>query len=130
MQAPFEADITWQSTIALLFSEGEIRLPIVSNRVRAMFREGYFRKCAIRVLERNGPTSATVAWSDATSCCYGEQLWRRCIARKAGVCALSGETITTGNAVYRPRRVQPVPQNIEAMILATVIEAIRLEEGL
>jgi hypothetical protein len=132
MQAPFEADRTWLSTIALLSGnhegEDEIRLPIVSNHVLPMRGEGYFRKCAIRVLERNGSTSATVAWSDATSCCYGEQLWRRCIARKAGVCALSGQTIATGNAVYRPRRVQPVPRNIEAMILATVIEAISVEE--
>jgi Domain of unknown function (DUF3331) len=129
MQAPFEADRTWQSTIALLSSEGEIQLPIVSSRVRAMCREGYVRKCAIRILERSGPTSALVAWSDATSCCYGEQLWRRRIARKAGVCALSGETIATGIAVYRPRRVQPVPRNIEAMILAKVIEAMPLERG-
>jgi hypothetical protein len=129
MQAPFEEDRTWQSTIALLSTEGEILLPMGSSRVRAMCREGYFRKCVIRVLERNGPTSATVAWSDSTSCCYGEQLWRRCIARKAGVCALSGETIARGNVVYRPRRGRPVPQNIEAMILATVIEAIPFEKG-
>jgi hypothetical protein len=89
-----------------------------------MYGEGYFRTCAIRVLERNGKTSATVAWSDATSCCYGEQLWRRCIARKAGVCALSGQAIATGDAVYRPRLVQPAPRNIEAMILATVMEVV------
>jgi hypothetical protein len=128
MQAPFEADRTWQSTIALLSSEGEIRLPIVSCRVLPMYSEGYFSKCAVRVLERNGQTSATVAWSDATSCCYGEQLWRRCIAKKAGVCALSGQAIATGDAVYRPRLVQPAPRNIEAMILATVMEAIPVEE--
>jgi hypothetical protein len=90
MQAPFEADRTWQSTMALLSGEGEIRLPIVSSSVRPMCGEGYFSKCALRVLKRNGQTSATVAWSDPTSCCYGEQLWRRCVAKKAGVCALSG----------------------------------------
>lgn len=129
MQAPFEADRTWQSTIALLSSEGEMRRPTVPSRVRPMYGEDYFAKCAVRILGRNKQTSATVAWSDATSCCYGEQLWRRCIAKKAGVCALSGQTIATGDAVYRPRLAQPVPRNIEAMILATIMEAIPVEEG-
>ena len=77
MQAPFEADRTWQSTIALLSSEGEMPLPTVSSRVRPMYGEDYFSKCAVRVLERNRQTSATVAWSDSTSCRYGAQLWRR-----------------------------------------------------
>jgi hypothetical protein len=129
MQAPFEADRTWQSTIALLSMEGEIRLPIVSSRVRPMYGEDYFSKCAVRVLGRNKQTSATVVWSDPTSCFYGEQLWRRCIAKKAGICALSGQAIATGDAVYRPRLVQPAPRNIEAMILATVMEAIPVDEG-
>ncbi|MGF6755726.1 DUF3331 domain-containing protein [Paraburkholderia sp. GAS42] len=129
MQAPFEADRTWQSTIALLSSEGEAGPTIVSSRVRPISGEGCFSKCAIRVLERDGQNWATVAWSDATSCCYGEQLWRRCIARKAGVCALSGQAIARGNAVYRPRRVRLPPRNIEAMILATVMETIPVEEG-
>jgi hypothetical protein len=127
MQAPFEANRTWQSTMSLLSSEAETRLPIVASRVRPKYGEGHSAKCAIRVLERNSPVSATVAWSDATSCCYGDQLWRRGFAKKAGVCALSGRTIETGDAVYRPRRVQPAPRNIEAMILATVMEAIPVE---
>ncbi|MFM0367545.1 DUF3331 domain-containing protein [Paraburkholderia sediminicola] len=129
MQAPFEAERTWQSTIALLSSEGEIRLPIVSSGVHPMYGEEYFSKCAVRVLGRNKQTSATVVWSDPTSCFYGEQQWRRSIAKKAGVCALSGHVIATGDAVYRPRLVQPAPRNIEAMILATVMEAIPVEEG-
>jgi Domain of unknown function (DUF3331) len=94
-----------------------------------MRSEGRFSKCVIRVLERNGRTSATVAWSDATSCRYGEQLWRRYLAKKAGVCALSGQAIARGDAVFRPRLVQPVPRNIDAMILATVMEAVLIEEG-
>ena len=127
MHAPFEEDRTWQSTMALLSSESETQGPIASSRIRPLRGEGKFSKCAIRILERNGQTSATVAWSDATSCCYGEQLWRRCIARKAGVCALSGQAIARGNAVYRPRRGRPAPRNVEAMILATVMEATPVE---
>jgi Domain of unknown function (DUF3331) len=129
MQAPFEEDRTRQSTMALLSGEGEMHLPIVSSRVRPMRGDGYFGKCVIRLLERTSPTSATVAWSDSTSCCYGAQLWRRCIAKRAGVCSLSGQTIAKGNAVYRPRRVQPIPRNIEAMILAAVLETVSMEEG-
>jgi hypothetical protein len=94
-----------------------------------MHGAGYFSKCAIRVLECDGRSSAAVAWSDATSCRYGEQRWRRGIAKKAGVCALSGQAIATGDAVYRPRLIQPAPRNIEAMILATVLEAIPVEDG-
>jgi hypothetical protein len=129
MQAPFETDRTWQSTIALLSSEGENQLLVASSRAGPMYDERYFSKCAIRVLERKKQTSAIVAWSDPTSCCYGEQQWRRCIAKKAGVCALSGRAIASGDAVYRPRLVQPAPRNIEAMILATVVEAIPVESG-
>ncbi len=129
MQTPSEADRTWQSTMALLSSEGEIQPPIVSGRVRPKCGKGDFSKSVIRVLERNGQTSATVAWSDATSCCYGEQIWRRRAAKKAGVCALSGQAIARGDAVYRPRPVRPAPRNIEAMILATVMEAIPVGEG-
>lgn len=129
MQAPFDTDRTWQSAMAALPSKGEIRLPAMSTLVRPTYGERYFSKCIIRILERNGRASATVAWSDATSCCYGEQIWRRCVAKNAGVCALSEQTIARGDAVYRPRRAQPAPRNNEAMILATVMEATSVDEG-
>ncbi|WOD13845.1 DUF3331 domain-containing protein [Paraburkholderia kirstenboschensis] len=115
--------------MALLPSEADMRSTAVSSLVRSRYSESCFSKCAIRVLERSGRTSATVAWSDATSCHYGEQPWRRCIARKAGVCALSGQTIARGDAVYRPRRVRPAPRNVAAMILAAVMGVIPMEEG-
>ncbi|MFM0726898.1 DUF3331 domain-containing protein [Paraburkholderia strydomiana] len=106
-----------------------MQAPTGTHRNRPMNGEGQFSTCAIRVLERNGQTSATLAWSDPTSCCYGEQLWGRRIAKKAGVCALSGQAIKTGDAVYRPRRLKPAPRNGEAMILAAVMQAIPLEEA-
>ncbi|MFM0395444.1 DUF3331 domain-containing protein [Paraburkholderia phytofirmans] len=129
MHAPFEDDRTWRSTMALISNESEMQLPVVSGRTNPMRGEGKFSKCAIRVLERSGRSSATIAWSDATSCCYGEQMWRRCIARKSGVCALSGQKIARGDAVYRPRRARPAPRNVEAMILASVMEATPVEEA-
>lgn len=130
MQAPLEVHRTRQSTTALLSGESEMPPPIVSSRVRPMRGDGYFRKCVIRLLERTSATSATVSWSDSTSCCYGAQLWRRCKAKKAGVCSLSGQTIARGDAVYRPKRVRPIPRNVEAMILATVLETVSVEEGI
>jgi Domain of unknown function (DUF3331) len=128
MQAPLEAHRTWQSTMELLSGEGKILLSIESSRVHPMHGADYFPKCAIRVLERHTPTSATITWSDATSCRYGDQLWRRCIAKKAGVCALTGQAIARGDAVYCPRLARPVPRNIKAMILAMVIESIPVEK--
>jgi Domain of unknown function (DUF3331) len=128
MQAPFEEGRTWQSTIALLSREGEMPLPVECGRDRPMHSEAHFPKCAIRVLERHTPTSVTVAWSDATCCRYGDQRWRRCVAPKAGVCALSGQAISRGDAVYRPRLARPAPRNIKAMILATVIDTIPVEK--
>jgi hypothetical protein len=130
MQAPIETDEIWQSTVTRLSSKGEMRLPTGSSDTHPMYGQGYVSTCAIQVLERKGQTSATVAWSDSTSCCYGEQIWRRCIAKKGGVCVLSGQLIAKGDAVYRPRCLKPAPRNFEAMILATVIQDIPLEEVL
>ena len=45
------------------------------------------RRIKIIILEREGPLRATVSWSDPTTCCYWEQLWRRGRARKRGFCA-------------------------------------------
>jgi hypothetical protein len=118
---------TTQSTMARLPGEGEVHAPIVTSRVRPIRGDGYFGKCVIRLLERDSPTSATVAWSDSTSCFYGAQLWWRGTAKKAGVCSLSGQTIARGDAVYRPRRVQHTPRNVEAMILAIVLETLCVE---
>jgi len=126
MQASFGEHITTQSTMALLSGEGEMHVPIVTSRVGPTRGDSYFGKCVIRLLERESPTSATVAWGDWTSCFYGAQLWRRGTAKRVGVCSLSGQTIARGDAVYRPRH-QPIPRNVEAMILAAVLETVYVE---
>jgi hypothetical protein len=129
MQEDVETNHPWFHTVAHLSAAGLTQVP--SRRpVRAEYRhDDAYRRCAIKVLERQGKTVATIAWSDSTACCYGEQLWRRCVARKSGICALSGRAIVAGDAVYRPRLVEPAPRNIEAMILATVMEAIPSEDA-
>ncbi|EUC12373.1 DUF3331 domain-containing protein [Paraburkholderia hospita] len=123
MQDVIETDHTWFHTMALLSPDESFQ---VSRRgaVQEEYRRDFYRTCAIKVLERHGQTVATVAWADSTACCYGEQLWRRCVARRDGICALSGQVIAKGDAVYCPRLVQPVPRNIQAMILASALEAI------
>lgn len=96
--------------------------------VCAEYRTDLRQACVIKLLERQGPNDATVSWSDPTAGCYGEQRWRRGVARKSGVCAMTGQIIDKGNVVYRPHRVRPIPRNIEAMILASVMETIPLAD--
>jgi uncharacterized protein DUF3331 len=127
MQQAVESDDVWLYTVSLFGADGLIELRRRSH-APAEFRPGSHQRCAIKVLERRGRDSATVSWSDATVGCYGEQYWRRGVARKNAVCALSGQTIAKGDAVYRPRRVRPIPRNIEAMILASVLETTPLAD--
>jgi hypothetical protein len=131
MHEVLEPDRTWFHTMALLSPDHLGGLPSL-RPARADHRgnhggsygDGSYRTCAIKVLERHGRAAATIEWRDSTACSYGEQIWRRCTARRRSICALSGQLIMKGDAVYRPRLVQPPPRNIEAMILASVMEAI------
>lgn len=126
MTQPAIADRAWFHTMALLSPQAPIAAP--QSRVG---RHGRYRDTrgpsSIRLLERHGAIGATVAWSDPTSGCYGEQLWRRCIARRSGHCVLSGMSIARGDAVYCPRKGNPLPSNSEAMILAVVLEALPVD---
>jgi hypothetical protein len=85
------------------------------------------QRIKVTVLERHGP-SAVISWCDPTACCYWDQIWRRCRARKRGFFALTGAQIVAGDDVFRPRRASPAPRNIDAMILASVMEAMPLGE--
>ncbi|WP_144140319.1 DUF3331 domain-containing protein [Paraburkholderia sp. BCC1884] len=76
----------------------------------------------VALLDRVSPRTVTVSWSDPQGCNYGEQVWRVASAKRPGVCALSGQTIATGDAIYRPTKVEPPPNNAKAMMLATAIE--------
>ncbi|WP_159463035.1 DUF3331 domain-containing protein [Caballeronia ptereochthonis] len=59
---------------------------------------------------------------DPTLCNYGEQIWAPSLAREAGRCALSGEYISKGDRIYRPRiRGRFVPLNRHAVILASAL---------
>jgi hypothetical protein len=77
----------------------------------------------ISAIERQGDTSALISWCDPTMCHYVDQVWSRVMARNSGYCALTGQPIQRGDAVFRPRargRLRPV--NYEEMILAAALE--------
>ena len=77
MQAPLEVCGTWHVAMSLLLGEKIIPGSPDVNRASTSNRSSDFSRCAIRILERQSQTTATVAWSDSTACYYGEQLWRR-----------------------------------------------------
>ncbi|NKJ49719.1 hypothetical protein CIC12_23890 [Burkholderia sp. SG-MS1] len=120
------ADMAWQRTVGqldagcahqliarvrhIVDSHGSSGLPVKNEDV------------AIALLDRPSPRTATVSWSDPRGCKYGEQVWRLATARRSGTCALSGQSIAAGDAIYRPSKVEPPPANAAAMMLATVVE--------
>ncbi len=126
MPEPTPSDRPWSYVTSLLSGNAQ-PLP-VTYMSRARLNLASPRRVKVIVLERHGPTSAVVSWCDSTACCYWEQLWRRCRARERGFCALTGTEIVAGDDVYRPRLVDPAPLNIDAMILASVMEAMPLGE--
>ncbi|WP_321961395.1 DUF3331 domain-containing protein [Paraburkholderia sp. J7] len=78
-------------------------------------------------VERLSPTHITLNWRDATSGCYGEQLWHLTTARARSSCMLCGAPIRRGSAVYRPRLRGRRPANADWIVLATTIERIESE---
>ncbi len=77
----------------------------------------------ITAIERQDDTSALISWCDPTMCHYVDQVWSRVTARSSGYCALTGQRIRSGDAVFKPSargRLRPV--NCEEMILAAALE--------
>ena len=124
----------WQQTVGLLHHCAELTMDRALALRRADGRNrrhpprpsGSFavkgRSAEVQVTARPSRVTATVTWCDSTSCRYGDQLWRKMIARSAGICALSGTTISRGDPVYRPITSTLMPANATAMILARCIE--------
>lgn len=74
----------------------------------------------VTLIDRPTPSTATIAWRDSTRGCFGDQVWRMARARLPGFCAMSGQAIRPGDAVYKPNP-RPTPVNGDAMILASVL---------
>ncbi|CAB3776090.1 DUF3331 domain-containing protein [Paraburkholderia caffeinilytica] len=129
MQAELADDECWGAALRLLDNGScELAARCVAPRREAArvpaAQTGARHECMARVLDRVSAKIVVVYWCDATSCRYGDQLWRVGVARRRGRCALSGAPIKAGDAVYRPRQGRPSPVNAAAMMLASEVERV------
>lgn len=77
----------------------------------------------IVILDRPSSDTMLVSWSSSIGCRYGEQTWRKVVARKSGVCALSGHLIVRGDSVFRPKRTRNgICSNWMAMMKASSVD--------
>ncbi|QXE07357.1 DUF3331 domain-containing protein (plasmid) [Paraburkholderia sprentiae WSM5005] len=119
-------NITWQCTVGQLDAACAHQM---TARVRHMVDSYAWSPqsndngaVAITVLDRISPRTTTVSWSDPRGCRYGEQVWRLATARRSGICALSGQPIVAGDAIYRPSKTTPPPANAAAMMLVIAVD--------
>jgi hypothetical protein len=94
------------------------------NEPSSCKRKGHYDRASlsIRVTGRPTRTTATLDWRHTNNCCYSDQLWRHGVARKGGICLLSGRSIVRGDEIYHPHAGNRAPVNADAMILAVFIE--------
>ena len=120
------SDLPWSYVTSLL--SGNVQPLPVHQKPRLRCNPESLQRIKVTVLERQGTSGALISWCDPTACCYWEQIWRRCRARKRGFCALTGAEIVARDEVFRPRLVSPIPLNIDAMILASVMDTMPIAE--
>ncbi|CAD6560815.1 hypothetical protein LMG28727_07230 [Paraburkholderia kirstenboschensis] len=85
--------------------------------------DDYGLNATIEILDRLSAVSVILSWRDPTSCNYGYQTWQKRVARRVGVCALSGLPIQRSDVIYRPGPGRRRPSNASAMILAVYIDS-------
>ena len=129
MQTDLADDACWCAALRLLdggsweWAASRLAPHVEAVKVRGAPTDAC-RECVVRVLDRVSTKIVVVYWCDATSCRYGDQLWRVGVSRRRGRCALSGAPIKAGDAVYRPRQGRPRPVNAAAMMLASEVERV------
>ncbi|MBP0588673.1 DUF3331 domain-containing protein [Paraburkholderia sp. LEh10] len=112
----------WTQTIGLLGPSSRVEAAqqcVAPLRGTARGADKRF-DAAVTLIDRPTSSTATIAWRDSTRGCFGDQVWRMARARASGFCAMSGQAIHPGDAVYKPNA-RPAPVNAEAMILACVL---------
>ncbi|MEM5288603.1 DUF3331 domain-containing protein [Paraburkholderia sabiae] len=119
------ADV-WPRTVAAIRNFDVRPEPVeaprpAGRRPRAAARWDGRSQPTVRVLDKPTPQTLTVSWCDARTGHYGYQTWRVNIARRAGVCVLTGRAIEAGETVYCPRANGTPPGNAGAMIVASCI---------
>jgi hypothetical protein len=112
-----EDQVRWNKIVGLL--------QMGDSRKLELGHEKYRRSSASTVVyvERVSDSTIVVSWSDSTACLYGDQTWRRCLAKNEGICEISGLPVGIGDAVYRPMPVARSPINASCMMLESVLLA-------
>ncbi|MFC0397870.1 DUF3331 domain-containing protein [Paraburkholderia rhizosphaerae] len=130
MHAKHSRTDPWSQTLGLLHSLSRTdrtrcdAIPASRHAQRRVTSTGCAdgeRDANIRVLDRPTSRTAIVTWGDATSCHYGDQVWRVARASSDGFCALSGQQIHRGDVVYRPSHYRLAPANAGSMMLAACV---------
>jgi Domain of unknown function (DUF3331) len=92
--------------------------PARSRHGIATCTRDFGRKLVVSI-EKQSEKTLLVSWSDSTRCRYLDQVWIVGGARTGGNCALSGQLISRGDRVFRPRSSGgSQPLNVGEMILA------------
>jgi hypothetical protein len=113
-----DAKSRWTQIIAMMSADGHLPL-----HAPVALRVHWPVDATIRVIDRLSGDCVTVAWAHACSGHYGAQLWRKVIARRRAVCAISGETVHRGEAVYKLFRSMDDAPNRHAVLLARHVDA-------
>lgn len=129
-----EPDLRWRH-ITMVLRECLEEIDIISSpakctrdRYRVFMRgDCSGRNAKIEVLDHPTPVRVVLSWRDPTSCSYGYQVWNKGVAKRSGMCAMSGAPIRRGDTIYRPALKSPMPVNASAMILAICIDSPKIE---
>jgi len=130
MDQNITADTVWQRAIGQLDAECARQLTIRAKDVlnAPTYHRPPIDNVVVALLDRPGPLTALVSWSDALGGKYGEQTWRLASAKHTGICVLSGNKIEVGDAIYRPKKAGPTLVNANAMMLATIVQRASIDE--
>ncbi|MDE1182204.1 DUF3331 domain-containing protein [Paraburkholderia sp.] len=97
---PYEYADVWTQTLAMIANTGvahKIIETLGNARAKAGVRHGdALGKPTVQVLDRPSPQTVSISWCDSRTGHYGDQTWRVGVARKSGICVLSGRPIRRG----------------------------------
>lgn len=119
-------NMAWERTVGQLDPECARRMSARVRRIlssHALSRKlPSYEGLSVVPLERISPTASTVSWCVPQACNYGGQIWRFAKAKWSGTCVLTGKSISRGESIYRPMKAEPLPINVNAMMLAVALD--------
>ncbi|RFU44400.1 DUF3331 domain-containing protein [Paraburkholderia sp. DHOC27] len=127
-------DKRWREVVRLLAASSSARgnadvhsqctSSIQHRRLQAPIRDS----TRVEVQERISSTSIVISLADATSGRYSDEIWHLRMARRKGVCSLSGEPFLSGAAIYRRNMRLGKLATAEHAILATTIARLEVAQ--